>query len=67
MISILIIGHGIVGKRMEIELEKFSPDVLDKYKSDENKLSFSVAGLTKLYILILYEIFSTGTLLSTHK
>lgn len=52
MISILIIGHGIVGKRMEIELEKFSPDVLDKYKSDENKLSNNTEGYDLAFICV---------------
>ena len=52
MINVLIIGHGIVGKRMEIELEKFSPDVLDKYKSDENKLSNNTEGYDLAFICV---------------
>ncbi len=52
MISILIIGHGIVGKRMEIELEKFSPDVLDKYKPDENKISNNTEGYDLAFICV---------------
>jgi nucleotide sugar dehydrogenase len=52
MMNILIIGHGIVGKRMEIELEKFSPDVLDKYKPDENKLSNNTEGYDLAFICV---------------
>ena len=52
MINVLIIGHGIVGKRMEIELEKFSPDVLDKYKPDENKISNNTEGYDLAFICV---------------
>ena len=52
MINILIIGYGVVGKNMEIELKKFSPDVLDKYKSDENKLSNNTEGYDLAFICV---------------
>ena len=41
MYNILIIGYGVVGKNLEKELEKLSPDILDKYKPEANRLSHS--------------------------
>lgn len=41
MYSTLIIGYGVVGKNLEKELESLSPDILDKYKPEENKISNS--------------------------
>lgn len=35
---ILIVGHGVVGKNLEKELEVLHPDVIDKYKPEENKI-----------------------------
>ncbi|MFR3808005.1 MAG: hypothetical protein ACLTX3_03280 [Lachnospiraceae bacterium] len=35
---ILIVGHGVVGKNLEKELEVSHPDVIDKYKPEENKI-----------------------------
>ena len=54
MFNILIIGYGIVGKNMEMELEKFSPDIIDKYKPQENKVSqkFSKEGYDFAFICV---------------
>ena len=41
MYNILIIGYGVVGKNLEKELKKLSPDILDKYKPEVNRLSHS--------------------------
>ena len=41
MDNILIIGYGVVGKNLEKELKPLSPDIIDKYKSEENKISQS--------------------------
>lgn len=41
MTNILIIGHGIVGSNLEKELEIFTPDIIDKYKPDENRISIN--------------------------
>lgn len=35
---ILIVGHGVVGKNLEKELEVLHPDVIDKYKPEENNI-----------------------------
>lgn len=37
MYDILIIGYGVVGKNLENELKPLSPDIIDKYKIEENK------------------------------
>ena len=39
MENILIIGYGVVGKNLENELISLSPDIIDKYKAEENKIS----------------------------
>lgn len=36
MKNIVIVGHGVVGKNLERELRVLDPDVLDKYKPEEN-------------------------------
>lgn len=33
---VIIVGHGVVGKNLESELKVLDPDILDKYKPDEN-------------------------------
>lgn len=35
---VLIIGHGVVGKNLEKELSALNPDVIDKYKPEENSI-----------------------------
>jgi UDPglucose 6-dehydrogenase len=35
---ILIVGHGVVGKNLEKELKVLDPDVIDKYKPEENRI-----------------------------
>lgn len=34
---ILIVGHGVVGKNLEEELEVLHPDVTDKYKPEREQ------------------------------
>lgn len=36
MSSVLIVGYGVVGHNLVKELEKLSPDIYDKYKTDYN-------------------------------
>lgn len=38
MSNILIIGHGVVGCNLEDELALLDPDILDKYKPEEDKM-----------------------------
>lgn len=38
MYDILIIGYGVVGQNLEKELERLSPDIVDKYKVESNKI-----------------------------
>lgn len=49
---ILIVGHGVVGKNLEEELEVLHPDVIDKYKPEENKLKFITESVTILHLFV---------------
>lgn len=41
MHNVLIIGYGVVGKNLEKEINSLSPDILDKYNPEDNKISKS--------------------------
>lgn len=41
MHNVLIIGYGVVGKNLEKEINSLSPDILDKYNPEDNKISES--------------------------
>ena len=41
MHNILIVGYGVVGKNLEKELEPLSPDIIDKYKPEIDRISHS--------------------------
>ena len=41
MLNILIIGSGVVGKNLEREIKSLSPDIIDKYNPEDNKISKS--------------------------
>ena len=41
MLNILIIGYGVVGKNLEREIKSLSPDIIDKYNPEDNKISKS--------------------------
>lgn len=41
MLNVLIIGYGVVGNNLENEIKSLSPDIIDKYKPEDNKISKS--------------------------
>ena len=39
MYNVLIIGYGVVGRNLEKEIKSLSPDIFDKYKIEDKKIS----------------------------